>query len=146
MIYGIDIDYEYETYRNVGVDYKIGKWKKYLSCCTYSEWENHINSIVEREMPVYNDFLHWLYGKRNEEIKNLEIVKAVLIPVYIALITLFDTLLGNFLSSNPITNSFLLIFLLIVIVIVSTCILYKSIEKKHFFDDFIEIVKKRKIS
>ena len=162
--YMIDIKYEFRTYRNVGQDYgnfkraNLGfisnfirfirrtwnrKQTKYRFCNTYSDWEEHITTVLNKDIVNYDDMLHWLIGKRNYAKQHLEAIKAILIPIYVALIGVYDVFLKK--EENSLWE---LIILLLCIIAISVFVLFEAIDKVDFFDELVKMAKKnnRKIS
>ena len=104
--YGLDMRYEFNTYKHVGMDYgnrktaNLGwflnlmrfnrkcitnrKEKNYKVCDTYTEWKRHIKEMLPNGSDNYEDMLHWLHREKRREERLLEAIKAILIPVYIA--------------------------------------------------------------
>lgn len=157
--YKINIRYELETYKNIGKDYGNSKTAskgvlfdflrfvrkrknkgqiKYRFCDTYSAWEEHINKVLSVDIRNYEDLLHWLMGKKNEAQQYLDAVKAILIPIYVSLISLYKVFGKN-------TDSLVdLIVMMLVIVFFSVIILDSAIEKVEFYDDFIKVARNSK--
>lgn len=155
--YGIKINYELKTYKLVGKDYgdsqtasmglianlrrRYRKWRNrkqkiYAFCDTYTEWESHVKRILNKNIINSNDLLHWLYYKRNYEQQFLEAVKTVLIPIYIALITLTNFFVE---ISGREYNILTILSVIILIVLASSKYLYEAMDKVSFHDDFIKI-------
>lgn len=152
--YGMNIEYELKTYKYVGRDYgelktanrgwfsnftrflrkKVNKKQnRYCACNTYSEWKLHVKGILKKEILNYNDFLHWLYQqKRNAEIF-LDSVKTILIPLYVAMISV-----SNLFPEGEAGETSILIAIFIV-ALFSAIYLSKAEEKVQFYNDFIEI-------
>ena len=169
--YGLDMQYEFQTYKSVGQDYgnwktaNLGLWfnlkrlvrkyitnkkeKHYKRCDTYTEWKAHITEILPKGLNSYEDMLHWLYRERRREERFLEAVKAILIPVYIALLGIMDFIvpvssgIGEMGSlETELSNSgniWCFIIFIITIVIASTKVLAESKKKVDFYADFISI-------
>lgn len=161
--YKLNIDYEFKTYKNVGKDYGDAKnankgwiqnflrfmrrWKNreqtdYKFCNTYSDWEKHVQNILNKHILNYSDMIHWLIRKRNIEKTYLDSVKAILIPIYIALIQIYEIFIDNSISRNA--RLPVVISIIVVVIVFSMIILNGVIEKVNFYDDFIEIAKKMK--
>ena len=151
--YDIDIQFELKTYKNVGKDYRclpgvkrrfgIGRFfrmlinrkeKYYCYCNTYTEWKVHVQNVLNKHICNYDDLFHWLILGRNQEKHNLEAVKIVAIPIYVALATAYDIF-----SMASIYKLFLFGVIIIIVVIISAIILYNAMEKLEFYEDFIEI-------
>ena len=148
--YGFDMNYEFNTYRNVGKDYGTRKdanlgllfnirrfirkciknkdEKVYKFCNTYTEWENHVKSIIPHNGFNYEDMLHWLYRRRRDAESYLEATKAILIPIYNALLGIKE-----FVGQN--VNSFIYLCMIVLIVIASTVVLHEAEEKVDFYKD-----------
>lgn len=158
--YMIDITYELETYKNIGRDYgnsktadiggvfnffrfvrkfKNRKQTKYRFCNTYSDWEKHMHNVLNKNIINYDDMVHWLIGHRNYAKQRLEAVKAVLIPIYITLISLYKVLWGK--ENDPMITVLIPLF---ITVFASAYILSDATVKVNFFDDFIKIAQKEK--
>ncbi len=110
--YGLDMQYEYKTYKYVGMDY--GNWKvanlglvlnvkrfvrkyitnkkekQYKKCDSYTEWQTHVKEILPSGLNNYEDMLHWLYRERRGAESFLEGIKAILIPIYIAFLGIME--------------------------------------------------------
>ena len=120
--YNFNEKYEMKTYRYVGKDYgnrktanrgvlsNIRRWfrkktnkteKKYKFCDTYLEWKNHIKEIfpVKNSCEIDN-FLHWLEQQMRYAKWELEAVKIILIPIYIALLSIDDVFTKNNVEIN----------------------------------------------
>lgn len=160
--YGIDIEYEFKTYINVGQlygNYKnenlgfslnvkrfLKKWKnrkqnRYAIYHTYTEWENHVKNVVNINIINKRDLLHWLYRKRNDAKVFLAVIQSVLVPLYIAMISL-----GNFLPEegevSPGMRFLMLMGILIIITIPALNYIWDESERVDFYNDFIEIAEK----
>lgn len=158
--YGINIKYEYKTYKNVGIDYgnrkdadlgwfdnfrrflrkQINQKKNlYAFCNTYSEWETHVKEVVNKNILNSNDLIHWLYGRKHFEEIFLAGIKTILIPIYITLFSLSDVFgVRNGEEFKLIS----LILVLIMIVFFSLNLLYNAMNRVNFFNDFILIAEK----
>lgn len=160
--YGLDLEYERKTYKHIGLDYgdrktadigwlfnfsrflrkkKNMKQKKYAFCNTYSEWEIHVKSILpKRKYCNYDDMCKWLNNVKNSAESDLEVIKSVLIPVYIALFSMYELFM-----TDIVTNKLdVMIVTLVIAVFASTVILYNAINKVQFYKDFIDVVVKIK--
>lgn len=163
--YGIDIDYEYKTYKNIGKDYGNAKtvnngwilnlkryfrrWRnknqvKYRFLNTYCEWKKYVTEkILENELvknPTYfENMLHWLYEKQRDAKLMLDAIKAILIPIYIALVAIIPE------SYKATEKAVLLkwdVFVwCIIITIISVKVLCNYSQRLDFINDLIEITK-----
>ena len=152
--YGINLEYEIRTYKNIGRDYGNRKTlnrglinnirryirkkclnpteKRYKFCNTYSDWVEHVKGIIPMEICNADDFLRYLiFKKRNEEF-SLETVKIILIPIYLVMIQLKDVF--------NIENAWMALIVMVIIAIVSCCVMLTSTQKLEFYQDLIEVV------
>lgn len=155
--YGIDETYELETYRHVGRDYgnkknaNLGwtlnfkryrrKWKnrnqkQYAVCHTYTEWENHVKTVINHDIINSNDLIHWLYQKRDWAIRSLEVEKLILVPIYVALLSLIIVESGEL---SIVARLMLFLFLAGVIIWISVDCFFKAFVEVSFYKDFIKI-------
>lgn len=162
-LYGMDMEFEYRTYKYVGKDYgdytsvNLGlirniirfvrkkrnqKQKKYIFCNTYTEWENHVKQVVKKDIINSIDLLHWLYRKKNASIQLLEATKAVLIPIYIAMLSITNVVIGKFENYSYIFITLLYGMLAMIIAYFSAVYLRKAYEEVNFYNDFIKIAEK----
>lgn len=153
--YGVDLDYEYKTYKNVGKDYGNSKTadkgcianftrfyrkkfnknqKNYATCNTYTEWKKHVKCVTTEGIANYEDFLHWLNYKKSCSEERVETAKVILIPVYIVLISLSMQIY----YSDSITIWHAMISIAI-IVVMAAIILLNALEKVRFYEDIIQI-------
>ncbi len=173
MPYNINLKYEWETYKHIGKDYgnsriaNIGMRanflryvrritnrdeKNYKFCNKYSEWEEHVRYILNRKINNYNDMIHWIVKKQRISQYILTILKAIVIPIYIAIFSLSDTL-----GANEIYEEFLIYYgmqaahmartmtyLLIVVLIsiIAITLLDNELLKVDFYKDLIDIANK----
>ena len=167
--YGLDIKYEINTYKHVGMDYgnrkmaNLGlrsnckrfirksiinrKEKFYKKCDTYTEWKEHVKEILPKGSNNCEDMLHWLYEKRRKAENLLEAIKAILIPVYIAylsiVISIFSIDSGE--GANNSGRILFFVILVLMIVMISAIVLRDAKRKENFFIDVIHIVEDEKI-
>ena len=117
--YFFDYKYELKTYKHIGLDYgdsvsankgwiqNARRWfrkhiynradSKYKTCDTYEDWEIHVKSKLPMRTD-YKNYMHWLIMQRQFAERELEIVKAILIPIYIALLSMKEIF---FLNKTP---------------------------------------------
>ena len=154
--YGVDIRYEVRTHKYVGEDYYLNSWskirryirkiwnrneKKYKKCDTYSEWEKYVKSNLQIRILNYEDFICWARMHLRNSQKWLEGVKCVLIPIYIAMISVCQIL------SSVTAAEFNFIFLLSLLVLIlcfSVKILVGAQDQVNFWVDYISIAQKAK--
>lgn len=156
--YGLDFEYEFETYKHVGKDYgncknankglilnitrffrkhvTNKKEHKYKFCNTYSEWEEQVQKVLLHNVCNNEDMLHFLYQKKRDAKVFLEGIKVILIPIYIALLQMIDI----FYTSTTGKGAFTIV-IMVIITMVSTCVLGDAMKKVYFLDDFIQIAK-----
>lgn len=157
--YNINIGYELKTYKKIGTDYEktmlsgenekkygffkkrrqIKKESKYKMCNTYSEWEAHITIIIRSDMINFVDFIHWLCEHRNRAKGYLNAIYTIVIPVYIALISIFDFILEG---ETLLVRTGTIMSMILVIVIVSAKLVRSTMTEINFYEDFIEVVEK----
>ena len=155
MEYGLDLQYEFKTYKHVGKDYgnrKIAnkgwiknfrrfwrksivnkKEQKYKFCNTYSEWRDHVKGLIPKKSEYYDNFLHFLILEKKDAETFLETIKVILIPIYIAMCGMT--------SVFPLNDTFSVIAIMLIIVGFSTGFIYYAKKNVEFYEDFIEIVK-----
>lgn len=106
----------------------------YKICDTYEDWEIHVKS----KLPMgtdYKNYLHWLIMQRQFAERELEIVKAILIPIYIALLSV-----NEIFSPKKTSGLSTVLILSVVIVIISAYILWIEKKNLNFWNNWIEIV------
>ena len=87
--YEFDIKKEYTMYASVGL-----KNSKFL---TYTQWEEHIKSILERYIRrTRKNFKHYLIGKKRVEENKLQTIDSVWMPLNIFILTVFLTFVFAF--------------------------------------------------
>lgn len=79
---------------------------------------------------------HWLYGKKRDAETYVETIKVILIPIYLTMISVLAS------EEKPVSYN-AIIGICFIVVMISTIILYESIEKKNFFEDFVEIIESK---
>lgn len=159
--YKINVKYEFATYKNVGRDYGNHKEanlgivlnlrrffrkritnkneKKYNFNNTYSEWKRHVKNVFPLGICNLEDMLHWLFLEKRREESLLEAIKAILIPIYIVLIQIEQSVLSQY-QIGPIEMLTIMTVLLLIVMFLSTKVLVKTKEKICFYADLIEIV------
>ena len=150
--FGIDLNYEFNTYKYIGRDYKeknmlLGAVKffrkkrnknsaRYYTCETFSEWKKHVRKLIPKQSEKYDDMLGFVQRKKNEASDFLKAVKVILIPIYLGLFACADKMGANTLVDY-------LVFVLIVTV-ASTLVLNNSMDKVNFYEDFLQVLKENK--
>lgn len=160
--YDVNLEYEMKTYKYIGKDYgdsenankgvifnllrshrkkKNKDQLKYAFCNTYSEWEKHVNNKINNILGKYKqkDFLHWVYQNRQRTQIEIDVVKTILIPIYIALLAGVNLLMPD-LELEVGNINLEIVIVSAVVVFMSTYILYNSYEKVCFYNDFIKII------
>ena len=117
----------------------IRKWRnreqtEYKTCNTYSDWEKHIYNIVSSHKRNYVDMLHWFISQCDQAKVHVECVKGILIPIYIAFFTIYDSFLGEKLNFGS------LVILILILTVFSTGSLYDALQKENFYEDLIQIM------
>lgn len=154
--YNFDIKYEICTFKHVGLDYgnyviankgwirNFRRWfrkhiynrneSKYKICNTYEDWEIYVKS----KLPIrtdYKNYMHWLIEQRRFAESQLETVKAILIPIYIAFLSIKEV----FFKEKTVDLGTVLI-LCVAIAITSAYVLVKEKENLDFWNDWIDII------
>lgn len=146
--YGIDIEYELNTYKNVGFDYKRKgffkrfvnrKERKYKICNKYSDWQKHIEQIIPKNILNYNDMIHWLYRKKQTAYILSECIKTVLVPIYVVFLSMFLTLFMSIFDNA--TVLIMIIVFVLVILVISVSYLINTMRKINFYEDIIKVIK-----
>lgn len=160
--YGLDLVYEWKTYKHIGLDYgnrktankgmirNISRFlrritnkneKKYAFCNTYSEWKTHVKNILpQKKYCNYDDMLKWLEDVRNSAESYLDAIKSVLIPFYVAFFSMYEI----FITDKETNKTGAMIIILVIVVFASTVILYGAMNKAQFYKDFFDVVDKIK--
>ncbi len=157
--YGIDFDYELRTHKNVGKDYgnyktaNLGKvknllrWyrkkknkneKSYKFCHTHSEWENHVRDILPKNIVNYQDLIYWLKHKKRNAEMFLKMVEIILIPLYIALLGVYNFMEQENVGTMCLWASF--ISSVFFILICSMIILVNMHSEVFFCTDLLEVL------
>lgn len=118
MPYGVDLEFQYSTYKNIGKSYQIEfkarkkffykivnyirkffnkDEKKYKNFDTFSQWKNNICEEFEKiGAKNKEDFIRYIMGvRRNKEIM-CDMIGAVVTPIYVVVLTMGATLFTNF--------------------------------------------------
>lgn len=175
--YYVNLQFQYKTYKNIGKSNKIDflakknviykvrkifrklfnkKEEKYKDFDTFSQWENYIcEKFVLNNSFNVKDFIHYLKKYKRNSVMAYEMIGAIIVPMYVFLLTIGMTLLMNTdaiktygTSINEIreymaygfcgTN---LILLMVLIVLMS---MYKNCKSKaDFYKDLITILKEK---
>ena len=157
MEYGIDISYELKTYKYIGSDYgnsknankglssNISRWlrkhiinkneKQYKICNKYSEWEKYVTDNAPKNVLNGEDLLHYLYKNRMFMKIYYDIIKILLIPIYIAMLEILECICPD---KNVLFV--LMILVMIVIVIFSTGIIIDANQRINFYNDYISVL------
>lgn len=158
--YGINEAYELKTYKYVGRDYGNAQnanlgwilnfrryWKKkrnrnqkqYAVCHTYTEWENHVKTVMNHNIVNGNDLIHWLYQRRDEAKSNMEVEKLILVPIYVAFLSLTIQVQGK---GSFIAICMLFLFLAGIIIWLTIDCFFKASVEVSYYNDFISVVEK----
>lgn len=160
--YNLDMNYLFDTYRNIGkvygnrkyanrgVVFNIIRWykrlknrseRKYKNCDTYSAWEKYVKNIFQ-QIPAqhYSDMIHFLIGENNYFQGLLDVVKCILIPLYIAILGMAG-ILFDLECFDGIAQYVFGIGLALIVMCVSLSILVVTQMKVEFYQDLIRIAK-----
>lgn len=97
-----------------------------------------MQSIFVKDIINYSDLLYWLHGEYNKAKNYLEAFKTILIPIYVAFLSIFNILMEDKIGWPG--------FLVVVtfIVYVSTKELLNASLKVDFFEDIILLIENNK--
>lgn len=170
--YRFDFKFQYKTYKNIGISYRIEfnakkkflykmrrivrnvlnkNEKKYKNFDTFSQWEHYIcEEFDAKKFANQKDFIRYLKcRKRNAEIF-CDMIGTVVTPIYVVMLTMGATVLmntDNINDSNMIKAGIIhgFIFMSIILVIVLFCLMvyfFGKRRKKYFFKDLIIVLEK----
>ena len=85
-LYGIDLEYEFRIYKNIGKNYKKTKKRtRYFVCHTYTDWKRHVaKSTKHLKKADRVNFLHYVIGEKRDSQCLAQLVSLVFIPVFVA--------------------------------------------------------------
>ena len=132
-LYGFNTQYEFNTYKKIGKDYgKLPRYEeKYTICNTYSDWEKYVKMKLPLNILNYEDFIHWLNNQLRFSKEMLDLIRGVLVPIYITLI-----------SIGIEKKDMALIICLMLLVTSFSGYEYKTWKQKaDFWEDYINIAK-----
>ncbi len=137
---------EYRIYKNIGKRYrkeyreeKIKENKKFPCFDKYSEWEKYFIHKFLVSNYNSNNFLHFLNGKYRMFQKEEEYYKILVIPLYIALMTIILTIYSTTnLSVEKLIGT--LVFEIIIVIAASIYYLYKIGQKVNFYEDCMKVI------
>ena len=154
--YFFDYKYERKTYKCIGKDYgdsvtankgwirNFTRWyrkyvynreeTKYKICNTYTEWKQYL-----LEKPFYNESdkenaIRYLCDQKRIADMILDIVKILIIPIYIALYSVTISLLDE-------QSLWEMIGFMICLIVVSAYLIIKYGEDVSFYKDYVECLK-----
>lgn len=163
--YGIDLTYQINTYKKIGSDYgnskeanlgldlNLARWvrknitnkkeQKYKRCDKHSEWKEYVVDSLPKSIGNKEDMIHFLFKNKMFAHIYYDLIKSVLIPVYIGILAAFECFAPE--TTNGIVYSnevryMVYLFLAVVIVIISTCAIIDADQRIHFYNDYISIV------
>ena len=144
--YNFNEKYEYKIYSQIGLEYrkeckgkKRKKNKKMLSFDKYSEWEKYFSDkFLMSDYNAYN-FLHYLNEMLRMYQKFEDYFKALVIPVYMALITILLTIYLS-MGFAPKRLIFALIVSVIMVIIICMYFLHQYSNRINFYADCLKII------
>lgn len=158
--YGIDLTYEINTYKhigndygdsktaNLGFDFNVLRWmrknvtnkneKKYKICDKYSEWKKYIIDKLPTNISNKEDMIHFFNKNRIFAVILYDLIKIVLIPIYIAMLEVIEVI-----WPNPIYGFVGFLIIAIVIVVIACGMVIDTKQKIHFYDDCLSILEER---
>lgn len=133
---------EYKTYLNISKQYiKYYKGKKinnkYPTLNKYTDWKKYFIKKFLKYFYNHGDFKHYLIAKLRINQRNLEILRAIVVPIYVALITVLLNLSDE---NDPMGLKLFVFFLIVFMVVFQLCMACKLDRKINFLKDCIDIV------
>lgn len=145
--YNFDEKIEYKIYRKIGnkyyLEFKHGKKrdnKEHLNFNKYLEWEEYFIKKYSKGYNNERNFLHYLIQNNRMLLQEIEIYKAIMIPLEIAIFTIIMTISSSQYSFASMIGS--LFIIMIIIAFLCTYSLFKNQKKADFYKDCIKIMKK----
>lgn len=162
-LYGIDLKYQYKTYKNVGKTYQIelkaknnyfykilGNMRKFLNknekryknFDTYSQWKDSIY-IEINEIGFINkiDFLHYLLYYSRSKDATCEALGTIVTPIYTIILTMGITLFLTTDIQESLIKGFMFMAPVVILVLAYLLCKYTDNRKEfYFYKDLIEIL------
>lgn len=147
--YGFDEKVEYKIYNQIGEAYRITvlgkKEKKQIkilpSFDTYLEWKGYFISKFSKSCDWNCNFTHYLSKKLRKNKRIVDLIKSVVVPIYIGEFSCLITIYQSNSVKIPICVQIAMLFVAIIItVIVSFWLIHIHSSRTHFYVDCIDII------
>lgn len=165
MPYGMDLRFQYSTYKNIGksdrIEFKARKnfickardyirkkrnknEKRYKNFNTFSQWENSIcEEICTNRRFDKEDLVHYLKHYKRTEETSCEMIGAIVTPIYIVMLTMGTTLCMN--ANMPDINGYVKMSFVLLLTLIFLMLMFRRIKTHiNFYKDLIMIVDKEK--
>ena len=168
--YKFNSKYEYQTYKNIGLEHKIEYkskknicykiyWrirklynrneKKYKNFKVFSEWEEYIRketkNRIKNNKKAFKNFLHYLESRKRRYKYDQSLITAIGVPVYMTLMAGALALYNLVDFYNVHCKWFIFVLFLIVVFLILHIFLSNYTRRYYFYSDYIRITKKNKI-
>ena len=152
MPYGFNEEVEFKIYSQIGELYRetvLGKNSKKQdknipSFNTYLEWKEYFINKFFRSFDWNCNFTHYLNRKRRTNEKIVDLIKSVVVPIYIGEISCLITIYqSNEIQISICTEIIMLLSAIIITVISSFWLIHKYTSRTQFYMDCIGIIKKK---
>lgn len=151
--YGFDEKFEYKIYAKIGKRYykeynrkKVRKRsKKIIEFDKYIEWENYFAEKFSLSTNNKCNFCHYLIKELRLQQKFVDVIKTLVIPSYLAVITVMLTIY----SAQGLSFHVLYLTLmwgLVMVLSISMYLLYKHSMRVDFYNDCIKVIEAKKTS
>lgn len=169
MPYNFNIEYEYLTYKNIGVEEKIlykatrnafyrlrllirkffnKNEKKYKNLNKYSEWEEYVKNTSVADILNKKDFIHFLEAKARYYDVIRHTVGTILTPIFVVILsgalTIFLSPIQGDILPDVILFSWLsfIVILYIVLIYLNQSNNYRN-NRYFFYKDYINIIEEQ---
>lgn len=165
MPYNFNLKYEYQTYKNIGKEYRIQYraqknilyklyWqirklfnhneKKYKNINKFSEWEEYVNKTRQEYSSDNKDFIHFLEGKARFYDFSRNIVGSIVTPIYAVMmsgsLTIFSLLAQNNIFKVVLPGWWFFSIMLICIFVFLLKSNFRRSNLYFFFRDYIKTI------
>lgn len=151
--YGFDEKVEYKIYAKIGKRYykeysrkKVRKRsKKIIEFNKYIEWENYFAEKFSLSANNECNFYHYLMRELRLQQKLEDVIKTLVIPTYLTLITVMLTIYST--QNFPFYELCIALILgLVMVLSISMYFLYKYSRRVDFYNDCIKIIEAKSTS
>ena len=157
--YGLDLKFEYRTYKNIGETYRIDlkaevnflykipkiirsisnkKERKYRNFDTFSQWEHYIHEKFNFEKFInQEDCVRYLEKSKRCKENVYNMIGAIVTPIYVVMLTMGITIL----TALNLFYGFIYMSVILVIVLFVLMVMFSRIKRKiYFLKDFIWVL------